>query len=97
MKRLTQHPMLWGVLIWSASHLLNNADGASVLLFGAFLVWAAVDLVSCYRRPRANPHATGAGPRTHWWPDVASLVLALVVTVALVSFLHEWAFGVAIA
>ena len=95
-RRAVQHPMLWGVMLWAVLHLLGNGDWASVLLFGAFLVWAVADLVSCYRRPRANPHAAGAAAATAWWPDVAAIVVGLALTVAFVSFLHEWLFGVAI-
>jgi len=38
--RVTRHPFLWGVAIWSAYHLAANGDLASVLLFGTFLVLA---------------------------------------------------------
>ena len=95
-RRAVGHPMLWGVTLWAVLHLLGNGDWASVLLFGAFLVWAVADLVSCYRRPRANPHAASGAPATAWWPDVAAIAIGLALTVAFVSFLHEWLFGVAI-
>ncbi len=36
--RITRHPFLWGVAIWSAFHLAANGDLASVVLFGTFLV-----------------------------------------------------------
>ncbi len=36
--RITRHPFLWGVAIWSAFHLAANGDEASVILFGTFLV-----------------------------------------------------------
>lgn len=35
--RITRHPFLWGVAIWSAFHLAANGDLASVIFFGAFL------------------------------------------------------------
>ena len=53
-KRLVKHPMLWGVLIWSASHLLANGDKASVLLFGGFFVFSVLDLISMNWR-KNNP------------------------------------------
>ncbi|MFD0916009.1 NnrU family protein [Pseudahrensia aquimaris] len=89
-KRLVGHPMLWGVLLWSAAHLTANGDTASVILFGSFLVWAAIDLVSCYRRP------VGDLPDAKIWPDLVSVVGGLVLTVLFVSFLHEWIVGVGI-
>lgn len=38
MLRITRHPFLWGVAIWSAFHLLANGDEASAIFFGSFLV-----------------------------------------------------------
>ena len=40
MLRITRHPFLWGVTLWSAGHLLVNGDLASLILFGALLVLA---------------------------------------------------------
>lgn len=36
--RITRHPFLWGVAIWSAFHLAANGNLASVIFFGTFLV-----------------------------------------------------------
>jgi uncharacterized membrane protein len=36
--RITRHPFLWGVAIWSALHLAANGDLASVVLFGTFFM-----------------------------------------------------------
>jgi uncharacterized membrane protein len=36
--RITRHPFLWGVAIWSAFHLAANGDEASVIFFGSFFV-----------------------------------------------------------
>jgi uncharacterized membrane protein len=38
--RITRHPFLWGVVIWSAFHLAANGDQASVIFFGTFFVLA---------------------------------------------------------
>jgi uncharacterized membrane protein len=35
--RITRHPFLWGVALWSAFHLAANGDLASVVFFGTFL------------------------------------------------------------
>jgi uncharacterized membrane protein len=50
LRRLLRHPMLAGVLIWSALHLLANGDLASNLLFGAFALWAAFAILSAEQR-----------------------------------------------
>jgi uncharacterized membrane protein len=36
--RITRHPFLWGVAIWSAFHLSANGDQASVIFFGTFFL-----------------------------------------------------------
>ncbi len=46
MTRITRHPFLWGVALWSATHLLVNGDVASLVLFGSFLVLALGGTVS---------------------------------------------------
>ncbi len=38
--RITRHPFLWGVVIWSAFHLSANGDEASVILFGSLFLLA---------------------------------------------------------
>lgn len=39
-QRITRHPFLWGVALWSFTHLVLNGDVASVLFFGSFLILA---------------------------------------------------------
>jgi uncharacterized membrane protein len=36
-QRITRHPFLWGVALWSLTHLVLNGDLASVVFFGSFL------------------------------------------------------------
>ncbi|HTQ13288.1 MAG TPA: NnrU family protein [Rhizomicrobium sp.] len=38
--RITRHPFLWGVALWSGFHLAANGDEASSILFGTFFVTA---------------------------------------------------------
>jgi uncharacterized membrane protein len=49
---ITRHPLLWALLLWSASHLLPNGDLAHVLLFGGFAVFALVGMAAMDRRFR---------------------------------------------
>lgn len=44
--RITRHPFLWGVAIWSAFHLTANGDEASVIFFGSFFVLAILGTFS---------------------------------------------------
>jgi uncharacterized membrane protein len=40
--RITRHPFLWGVLLWSLAHIAMNGDLSSLIFFGAFAVLAFV-------------------------------------------------------
>jgi uncharacterized membrane protein len=44
--RITRHPFLWGVVLWSGFHLLANGDLASVIFFGTFFVVALLGTYS---------------------------------------------------
>src|SRR3954452_22232720 len=37
---MLRHPMLSGVKLWAAAHLLANGDLGSIILFASFLGWA---------------------------------------------------------
>jgi uncharacterized membrane protein len=50
LRRTVRHPMLLGLGIWATVHLLANGDMRGTVLFGAFLAFAAVDLVSAVQR-----------------------------------------------
>ncbi len=38
--RITRHPLMWGIALWAAVHLLARGDVASLVFFGGFLVLA---------------------------------------------------------
>jgi len=48
--RITRHPVMWGVTLWSIGHLLANGDPSSVLFFGGFLVLALCGTVAIDRK-----------------------------------------------
>ena len=85
------HPMVWGVAIFAAAHLLANGSSADLLLFGAFLVWAVADLVSSYARDQRNAIVY---PAPNWGATLGAVVLGFVLWVALLAGLHRWLFGV---
>lgn len=37
---ITRHPFLWGVALWSVSHIVVNGDLASIIFFGGFALLA---------------------------------------------------------
>lgn len=59
--RITRHPFLWGVAIWSALHLAANGDLASVVLFGTFLVLSLSGTVSIDAKRRRKLGAAWNG------------------------------------
>ena len=50
LRRILRHPMLIGVGLWALVHLLANGHAKATILFGAFLVYAALDLGSAVAR-----------------------------------------------
>ncbi|MBA4782242.1 MAG: NnrU family protein [Rhizobiales bacterium] len=91
--RFLKHPQLVAVMIWSVAHLLSNGDLASLVLFGAFLVWAAVDRVSVSRRVAAGLASDNpGGPLRN---DFILIGFGLVVYAVFVLWLHRYLFGVA--
>jgi len=87
-RRTVRHPLLIGTALWALGHLLVNGETAAVVLFGAFLAWALVDLAAQSGRPR--PPMAKASPAY----DVVAVVAGAALYGALVWRLHEWAFGV---
>lgn len=55
--RITRHPFLWGMALWSAGHLLVNGDRASIVLFGSLLALALFGTASidAKRRRKLGP------------------------------------------
>lgn len=54
--RVTRHPMLWGMVLWSAAHLVANGDAASTVVFAAIGTTALNGMFSIDRkRARRDP------------------------------------------
>jgi len=54
--RITRHPFLWGVALWSGFHVAANGDEASVIFFGTFFVLALFGtvLIDAKRRRKSG-------------------------------------------
>ncbi|WP_245413724.1 NnrU family protein [Fulvimarina endophytica] len=89
-KRAARHPMVLGVGLWAAGHLLANGETANVVLFGAFFVWAVLDYLSSLRR---NAQPVG-GKVASAKMDLLSLVIGLSIAAVFIVWAHEWLFGV---
>jgi uncharacterized membrane protein len=48
------HPQVLSVKTWAVAHLLSNGVAADVVLFVAFLLWAALSFRAARQRDRAN-------------------------------------------
>ncbi|TFW33555.1 NnrU family protein [Massilia horti] len=84
-----RHPMLIGVILWSLVHLLANGSARATVLFGAFLAWALIDLVSSIRR-HAVKQFVPSGRQ-----DLGALVAGIVLALIVMAF-HRQLFGVAV-
>ena len=90
-KARLHHPMVLGVKAWALAHLLANGNLAHVLLFGSFLIWAALSFSAARRRDRAAasqyaPGRTGA--------TLLSLAVGLGAWVVFALWLHGLLIGV---
>src|ERR1700716_858157 len=86
-----KHPMLAGIKLWAAAHLLANGDLGSMILFGSFLAWAVFDRISWKRRtaPGAPPIPVG-GPGN----DLIAVAVGIVAYLALGFAFHPVVIGV---
>ena len=86
-----KHPMLSGVKLWAAAHLLANGDLGSIILFGSFLGWAVFDRISLKHRPDAGaPPIPVGGPGN----DLIAIAVGIVAYLALGFAFHPVVIGV---
>jgi uncharacterized membrane protein len=86
-----KHPMLAGVKLWAAAHLLSNGDLGSIILFGAFLAWAVFDRISLKRRSDAGAPPIPVGGVGN---DLIAVVVGIVAYLALGFVFHPVVIGV---
>ena len=86
-----KHPMLTGIKLWAASHLLANGDIGSIILFGSFLAWAVYYRISLKSRSDAGaPPIPVGGPGN----DLIAIAVGLVAYLALAFAFHPVVIGV---
>jgi len=86
-----KHPMLSGVKLWAAAHLISNGDLGGIILFGAFLGWAVFDRISLKRRADAGGPPIPVGG---WGNDLIAVAVGIVAYLALVFAFHPVVIGV---
>ncbi len=92
-KSTLKHPMVIGVKVWAAGHLLANGTLADLLLFGAFLVWAVLDFRAARARDRRE-HRVYSRARGTLANDTLTVVIGALVWAAFALYLHAWLIGV---
>ena len=109
MIRITRHPIMWGVMLWAAAHVLARGDLKSLVFFGGlFLVAAAGTLLMDARKARTNPHwprfaavtshvpfvAIAQGRNRIDWREIGWVRPAIgLAAFALLFLAHPWLFG----
>jgi uncharacterized membrane protein len=86
-RRTLRHPMVIGVILWSAVHLLANGDRRGSILFGAFLAWAIIDLIA----------SLGRAPIVAYEPKARYDAMAIaggIIVAGIVMMVHQPLFGV---
>jgi uncharacterized membrane protein len=53
--RITRHPIMWGLMLWAASHIVARGDLKSVIFFGGLLLVAALGTILMDARKQTNP------------------------------------------
>jgi uncharacterized membrane protein len=106
--RVTRHPIMWGVMLWAAAHLLARGERAAVVFFGGFLVLAALGTILMDRRKSSDPDfqrfkavtssvpfvAIAQGRNRIVWHEIGWKRPAIgIAAFALVFFLHPWISG----
>lgn len=74
-KVFTAFPISWGVIVWATGHLFANGDLAHVILFGGFLVYGVISIISGKARG-LKPIATKRPP---FQQEAVFIVIVLIV------------------
>lgn len=88
LRAVLRHPMMLGLLLWAAGHLLANGDARSILLFGVFAAFAVVATLSAVARGKGP--ADDRPPR--WTMDAMAVAGGLIAAGLLMRF-HATLFG----
>jgi uncharacterized membrane protein len=108
--RITRHPIMWGIMLWAAAHILANGDGGSVIFFGGLLLTAGLGSWHLERRMAAQqgerwhrfaavtsylPFAAVLGGRQSLvWRELLPPIMVGLVVFIVLLLLHSRLFGV---
>jgi len=106
--RITRHPIMWGIMLWAAAHILARGELRAAVFFGGLLLLAALGTILIDRRKSANPDfqrfaavtsnipfvAVAQGRNRIMWREIGWKRPALGIALfVLVFFLHPWISG----
>jgi uncharacterized membrane protein len=106
--RITRHPIMWGVMLWAAAHILARGDSKGVVFFGGFLLLAALGTLAMDSRKKSNPDwprfaavtshvpllAVAQGRNRIDWREIGWARPAIGLAAFALFFLaHPWLFG----
>ena len=89
LRLLIRHPQLSGVALWAVAHLMLNGDSRSLVLFGGMILWSVGEILAINRRE--GVWIKGEAPT---WGTEAATVVATLVVVSVLVFVHPWIAGV---
>jgi uncharacterized membrane protein len=108
MIRVTRHPVMWGIMLWAAAHILASGTLRALVFFGAFVLLAALGSRSLDARKRTDPGWPRLAAATSHVPFVAIAQgrnrldlreigwvrpVAGLVLFFVLFFAHPWLFG----
>src|SRR5688572_28074366 len=85
-RRIVRHPMLIGLMLWAGVHLAANGDLTGTVLFGSFLAYSIVALISAIQR---NAVKVFVPEGKYDAMAVAGAIVLAYITIRI----HPWLFG----
>ena len=90
-KTYVHNPMSWGIVLWSAGHLLANGQRSDVYLFGVFLVVGLADIIFSELRGKRPAHL----PRLR--SDIIAVIVGMVLYVIFLFGFHPYVLNIPVA
>ncbi|MFK8077550.1 MAG: NnrU family protein [Granulosicoccus sp.] len=93
-KAKLRHPMTMAVKVWAFSHLIANGRLGDILLFGTFLIWAVLTIISCKKRDRSAVITSDGALNNSILATVSTIAIGLVAYCVFAAWLHIRLMGV---
>ncbi len=88
-KKYTKHPMVNGLKLWAASHLIYNGDWPSIALFGGFLFMGSLSRTMARIRKDEGMRREEVSIKG----DIISVVVGIALYLAVFFIFHEMLIG----